>query len=182
MRRSFELGAGCLLACAPAMPGDTESTGATGSGATTADPVPTSSASTTGMTSMTGSSSSTSVTTTDVTSGDDGLVDHGPCPGGTECELCVQSEGASVCAPLCPEYGPGWAGDRCPPSSFQLQTICPWEEDTVPGACLITCGDASDCPDPAMVCVLCPEPFKRACDGLWGSAEKGPNICAWPAN
>ena len=187
MRRLFLRLLGLLAACGPASSGETEggATAETAAGqtaATMAGSVPTTSTSTDAVTSTsaTTDASTTLATTTAVDPGDDGLADYGPCPKGDECDRCVQSEGASICGPQCLEYGPGWATERCPNSPFQLQTICPLT-DEVPGVCLITCGEVSDCPDPGMLCVTCPEPFKSACDGLWGSAEKGPNICAWPA-
>lgn len=155
------------LACGPGVPGGSEGASATSEM----------------MGSETSGGGSTSGTQTSaVTSGtsDDGLSEHGPCPNGDECSLCVQSEGASICGPECYELGPGPAPGRCPPSPVQQQSICPWESD-VPGVCLIMCGVAADCPDPGMVCVVCPEPYKQACDTLWGFAGVGPNICAWPA-
>lgn len=45
---------------------------------------------------------------------------------------------------------------------------------------LIMCGDDSQCPDPGMICVTCPEVYKSACENLWGATEKGLKISAWP--
>lgn len=119
-------------------------------------------------------------TTTTSTGGDDDwLGEHGPCPNGDECSHCVHSEGASVCGAECYELGPGFA--RCPESAVQLQSICVWADNSAPPRCLIMCAQASDCPDPGMVCVGCPAPFAQECEVLWGATEKGPNICAWPA-
>ncbi len=166
------------LACGPDAPGGTE-------GATTVATAPT-----TGTvevtTGMTGTTSTTAGVTSDpTTGGGDGLAEHSVCPNGDECAsdgLCVQSEGASICGPQCYEFGPGPAAGRCPQSPFQVQTICTMDHDQqeMPGVCLITCGDASHCPDPGMVCVTCPDLYKYACDSLWQFAGTGPNICAWP--
>lgn len=105
--------------------------------------------------------------------------DYGPCPANSQHERCIHSEGASICGAACAEYGPGWAPGRCQESPLVIQTICPWT-DEVPGACLILCNEPADCPEPGMVCVPCPEPFRAACEAFSGWTETGPNLCAWP--
>jgi len=174
------------LACGPDPPSSGTEGATTVDTGTTEAADGTSSTGATGTTGTTGTADTTGptgdVTGAATTSGGDGLSEHAPCPNGDECgfnQLCVQTEGASICGPECYEYGPGPAPGRCPPSPVQLQSICPWDNE-VPGVCLIMCEDMSDCPDPGMVCVACPEPFLGACNGLWGFNGTGPNICAWP--
>lgn len=128
-----------------------------------------------------GGGSATGPTTGSQPSADmgDGLGEHGPCPQGDECELCVRAPEGSVCGPPCFEYGPGPAPGRCPPSPVQGQSICPWDHDT-PAVCLILCDVDAHCPDPGMRCVDCPEPFSLACHSLWGWTGTGPRLCVWP--
>lgn len=169
----------CLIAvvlvasCGPDEPAaDTTATsgGPDPGGATS---VPTSSATTTGAGGSSGGSSTGSPGTDPGSS--DGVETHGPCPNGDECELCVTAVGASVCGPACDEYGPGFV--RCPPSAVQDRSICADGADAAL-RCLIMCSEDSPCPDPAMICVPCPEPFVTACTAL--SPITGQDICAWP--
>lgn len=172
-----------MAACGPAEPAATtgsETSSATDGatdGATAV--VPTSGAATSGTSTGT-STGAAEASDGSGTGQDDGLAEHGPCPTGNECALCVQAEGASVCGPECYEYGPGTAPGRCPKSAIQEQSICPSAKD-VPNVCLIMCEATADCPDPGMVCVACPAPFMTACEALWVFSETGPNICAWPS-
>jgi len=190
--RVFTISVALALACGPDTPagtdggttGTTGTTGATGTTNITAAPT-TGTNEATGTTSTSTTATTGGVTSTPTTDSGDGLGEHGPCPSGDECTfggLCVQAEGASICGPECYEYGPGPAPGRCPSSPVQRQSICPLdhENNEVPGVCLIMCGDTTDCPDPGMVCVTCPEPFQAACNALWPFSETGPNICAWP--
>ena len=102
----------------------------------------------------------------------------GPCENDEGAENCVHSEGASYCGHReCFEYGPGGAPGRCNGTPHELQSICPWEKDTVPDVCIVTCNADSDCPEEGMVCVQCPAPFTDACQGL---GVAGSNMCAWP--
>lgn len=176
--RSCVLATALMFACGPDAPVGTEGGSTTSSPTSEAITTPT-----TGTSSSSSSSSSSSTGTSTTTAGsDDGLEQYGPCTGDDDCfdGLCIQSEGAAICGPQCPEYGPGPAAGRCPEGAVQSQTICSWT-DQVPGACLIMCEDAAGCPDPGMVCVTCPEPFLSACENLWYfTIGKGPNICAWP--
>ena len=188
-RETRWLGRGALLAslavsscgCGPDIPGGSEgaTTGETVTESSTTTGTPTTTASTT-----TATTTATITTTTMAggstsgTSTGDGLTEHGPCPNGNECEACAQSEGASVCGPLCYELGPGFV--RCPESPVQEQSICVWGADYTNTMCLIMCGEDSHCPDPGMVCVACPEQYKGDCDNLWVFTEKGRDICAWP--
>ncbi|PCC68254.1 hypothetical protein SAMN02745121_05178 [Nannocystis exedens] len=109
----------------------------------------------------------------------DGLAEHGPCPRGDECELCLQTPDGSVCGPPCDEFGPGPAPGRCPLSPVQSQSICPVLEEG-PWMCVILCGEDAHCPDPGMRCVDCPEAFALGCKSLSGFAGTGPQMCVWP--
>lgn len=171
------------LACNPG-PGGTDSAGGTGSTSTSSGGS-SSSGATAGQTSTSGPASTSGPTTTagEATGGEtggDGLDEYQPCPGGDECDLCVQTDEGSVCGPACAEYGPGTAFRRCPMSAVQWQSICPWDRDT-PNVCLLMCGVDADCPADAMICVDCPEPYVHACNYLWVFAgELGPRMCVWP--
>ncbi|MBL9101395.1 MAG: hypothetical protein JNL82_10590 [Myxococcales bacterium] len=111
----------------------------------------------------------------------DPLTDYMPCIDGM-CALggvCVQIEGASICGPSCPEYGPGFAAGRCPEPLAGV-ALCPWID--VPAPCILGCATAADCPAEGMVCLPCEPPYADACGALnpFLGFEGSASMCAWP--